>query len=82
MTPMQIFARLSSLVPPPRFPLQRLPGVFGPRSPLRGRGPARAGESWGDGDVAARQKKKRMAKTPDDASPFFASSEGMLPERW
>ena len=35
MTPMQLGARLSSLIPPPRFPLQRLSGVFGPRSPLR-----------------------------------------------
>jgi hypothetical protein len=27
------------------------------------------------------KKKKRMAKTPDDASPFVASGEGTLPER-
>ena len=29
----------------------------------------------------AKKKKKRMAKTPDDASPFVASGEGTLPER-
>jgi hypothetical protein len=27
------------------------------------------------------KKKKRIAKTPDDASPFVASDEGTLPER-
>ena len=29
----------------------------------------------------AKKKKKRMAKNPDDASPFVASGEGTLPER-
>ena len=29
----------------------------------------------------AKKKKKRIAKTPDDASPFVASGEGTLPER-
>ena len=83
MTPMQFLARLSSLIPPPRLPLQRLSGVFGPRSPLRAavvpRGPARAGAPAML--PRAKKKKKRMAKTPDDASPFVASGEGTLPER-
>jgi hypothetical protein len=30
---------------------------------------------------AKKKKKKRMAKKPDDASPFVASGEGTLPER-
>ena len=67
-------------IPPPRFPLQRLSGVFGPRSPLRAavvpRGPARAGAT-----ATLPRAKKKMAKTPDDASPFVASGEGTLPER-
>jgi hypothetical protein len=82
MTPMQFLARLSSLIPPPRFPLQRLSGVFGPRSPLRAavvpRGPARAGAT---ATLPRAKKKKRIAKKPDDASPFVASGEGTLPER-
>ena len=60
-------------------------GVRAALAAARGGGPARASESWGDGDVAARQakkkQKKRIAKTPDDASPFVASGEGTLPER-
>ncbi|MGK3967991.1 hypothetical protein WMF38_27975 [Sorangium sp. So ce118] len=35
MTPMQLLARIAALIPPPRFPWQRLSGVFAPRSPLR-----------------------------------------------
>ena len=35
MTPVQFLSRLASLIPPPRFPLQRLAAVFGPRSPSR-----------------------------------------------
>ena len=84
MTPVQCLSRLASLIPPPRFPLQRLSGVFGPRSPFRAavvpRGPARAGAT-ATLPRAKMKKKKRMAKTPDDASPFVASGEGTLPER-
>ena len=73
---------LASLIPPPRFPWQRLSGVFGPRSPLRAavvpRGPARAGAT---ATLPRAKEKKRIAKTPDDASPFVASGEGTLPER-
>jgi hypothetical protein len=65
MTPMQCLARLASLIPPPRFLLQRLSGVFGPRSPLRAavvpRGPARAGAT---ATLPRAKKKKRIAKTP------------------
>jgi hypothetical protein len=68
-------SRLASLIPPPRFPLQRLSGVFGPRSPLRAavvpRGPARAGAT---ATLPRAKKKKRIAKTPDDASPFVVAS--------
>ena len=80
MTPVQLLARLAALIPPPRFPLQRLSGVFGPRSPLRAsvvpRGPARAGAT-----APRARKQKRRAKKPDDASAFVASGEGTLPER-
>ena len=80
MTPVQFFSRLASLIPPPRFPFQRLSGVFGPRSPLRAsvvpRGPARAGAT-----APRARKKKRRAKKPDDTSAFVASGEGTSPER-
>ena len=61
----------------------RLSGVFGPRSPFRAavvpRGPvARAGARP---TLPRAKKKKRIAKTPDDASPFVVSGEGTLPER-
>ncbi len=83
MTPMQFLARLSSLITPPQFPLQRLSGVFEPRSHFRAavvpRGPARAFAT--PTLPRAKKKQKRMAKTPDDASPFVASGEGTLPER-
>ena len=35
MTPVQLLARISALIPPPRFPLLRLSGVFAPRSSWR-----------------------------------------------
>jgi hypothetical protein len=35
MTPLEFLARLSSIVPPPRYPLLRYHGVLGPRSPWR-----------------------------------------------
>jgi hypothetical protein len=82
MTPVQFLSRLASVIPPPRFPLQRLSGVFGPRSPLRAsvvpRGLARAGAAP---TLPRARKKKRTAKKPDDASPFVASGEGTLPKR-
>ena len=83
MTPVQFLSRLASLIPPPRFPLQRLSGVFGPRSPLRAsvvpRGPvARAGATP---KLPRARKKKRAAKKPDDASAFVASGEASSPER-
>ena len=43
------------------------------------RGPARAGATATL--PRAKKKKKRIAKTPDDTSPFVASGEGTLPER-
>jgi len=36
MTPLEFLARLSAIVPPPRYPLLRYAGVLGPRSPWRG----------------------------------------------
>jgi hypothetical protein len=35
MTPLEIMARLSALIPPPRYPLVRFHGVLGPRSAWR-----------------------------------------------
>jgi hypothetical protein len=71
--------------PPPRFPLQRLSGVFGPRSPLRAavvpRGPTRAGATATLPCAKKTKQKKRIAKMPNVPSPFGASGEGTLPER-
>jgi hypothetical protein len=62
--------------------LQRLSGVFGPRSPLRAavvpRGPPRAGATP---TLPRARKKKRTAKKPDAASPFVASGYATSPER-
>ena len=81
MTPVQFLSRLSSLIPPPRFPLQRLSGVFGPRSPFRAAvvpsGPvARAGVI----PTLPRAKTKRKTKR-DGASPLVSTAEGTSPER-
>ena len=35
MTPLETMARLSALIPPPRFPLVRYAGVVAPNSPWR-----------------------------------------------
>ena len=83
MTPVQFLSRLASLIPPPRFPLQRLSGVFGPRSAFRAevvpRGLlARAGATP---TLPRARKKKRRAKKPDVPSPFVASGESTSPER-
>jgi hypothetical protein len=82
MTPVQFLSRLSSLIPPPRFPLQRLSGVFGPRSPFRAAVVPRAAARAGATPTLPRaRKKKRTAKKPDDASVFAARAEGASPER-
>jgi hypothetical protein len=61
----------------------RLSGVFGPRSPLRAavvprRSAARAGATP---TLPRARKKKRTAKTPDDASRWVAGGEATSPER-
>jgi hypothetical protein len=83
MTPVQLLARIAALIPPPRFPLQRLSGVFAPRSQLRAavipRGPvARAFAT--PTKPRAKKKKKRTPTPPDNASPRGASAEGTLRE--
>jgi hypothetical protein len=84
MTPVQLLARLAALIPPPRFPLQRLSGVVAPRSRLRAAvvpsGPvARAGVTP-TLPRAKKKKKKRTPTPPDNASPRVASAEGTLRE--
>ena len=78
---MQLLARLASLIPPPRFPLQRLSGVFGPRSPFRATVVPRETGSAGATPRLPRARKKRTAKKPDVASPFVASGDATSPER-
>jgi hypothetical protein len=79
MTLVQFLSRLSSLIPPPRFPLQRLSGVFGP-APRFARPWCRAARREPVRRRRCRaRKKKRRAKKPDDASPFVACGEGTSP---
>jgi hypothetical protein len=63
MTPVQLLARIAALIPPPRFPWQRLSGVFAPRrAAARGRGAIWAcGESLCNADQAARQEEEKEA---------------------
>jgi hypothetical protein len=83
MTPVQFFARLAALIPPPRVPLQRLSGVFGPHSPFRAavvlRGPV--ARAFATPTLPRAWKNKRTTKKPEAASPFVASGEGTSPER-
>jgi hypothetical protein len=85
MTPVQLLARIAAGVPPPRFPLQRLSGVFAPRSPLRAAvvpsGPvARAFATTTRAKTKARAKTKRKTKR-DEASPWVSTAEGTSSER-
>jgi hypothetical protein len=84
MTPMQFLARISSLIPPPRYPLQRLSGVFAPRSPWRAavvpRGPVARAGATPTTPARTRAKKKRKTKAAT-ASPLVSSAEGTSPER-
>jgi hypothetical protein len=82
MTPVQLLARIAALIPPPRFPWQRLSGVFAPRSRLRAavipRGPvARAVATPTKPRAKKKKKKKKRTPTPpNNASPRVASAEG------
>jgi hypothetical protein len=76
------------LIPPPRFPLQRLSGVFALRSPFRAAVvPSEPVARAGTTPTKPRAKKKRTTTTkttptkPDAASPFVATAEGTSPER-
>src|SRR4051812_34750180 len=73
MTPVQRLARLAALIPPPRFPLQRLSGVFAPRSRLRAfvvpSGPVARAGATPTKPRAKKKKKKRTKAPPDNASP-------------
>ena len=81
---MQFLARISSLLPPPRSPLQRLSGVFAPRSPWRAavvpRGPVARAGATPTTPARTRAKKKRKTKAAP-ASPLVSSAEGTSPER-
>jgi hypothetical protein len=80
MTPVQLLARIAALIPPPRFPWQRLSGVFAPRSPLRAAvvpsGPVARAFATPTKPRAKKKKKKRTATPPDNASPRGTSVEG------
>ena len=77
---MQLLARIAALIPPPRFPWQRLSGVVAPRSPLRAAvvpsGPVARAFATPTKPRAKKKKKKRTATPPDNASPRGTSVEG------
>jgi putative transposase len=87
MTSAQFLARISALIPPPRYPLLRLHGVFAPRSSWRAAvvpsGPgARPGAPTTTRRVGKTKKKPRTAtKEEAAASPFVSSAEGTSTER-
>jgi hypothetical protein len=72
LTPLELMARLASLVPPPRFPLLRYAGVFSANSPWRSsivpRPPA-ASTSCGHAPAAS----PAAAAAPDAPSPSAAA---------
>jgi Putative transposase len=68
LEPLHFLARLSSIIPPPRYPLLRLSGVFAPRLPWRKsvvpRGPVSRGAA-----LSATPPPKKRSKASSAAAP-------------
>jgi len=80
MTPVQFLARLASIIPPPRFPLQRFSGVLAPNSPWRPavvamRPPARSGAE----PPPAKRARKRKKGSAEDAVVPSPARDAPLP---
>lgn len=78
MTPVHFLARISALVPPPRFPLLRFAGVLAPNSPWRSAvvpGEVRAGAE-GTRAAARKARKRKRAKGTSAAAERDPSKEG------
>ncbi len=78
MTPVHFLARMSALVPPPRYPLLRFAGVLAPNSPWRSAvvpGDARAGAE-GTRAPARKARKRKGAKGTSAAAERDPSKEG------
>jgi hypothetical protein len=73
LEPLAFMARLASLIPPPRFPLLRLAGVFAPSSSWRGavvpRGPAASSTVHG-GAQPGKRKRTKTKDAPTAPSPI------------
>ena len=82
MTPVQFLARIASIIPPPRFPLQRFSGVLAPNSAWRPaviamRPPAPRGGA--EPAPAKRTRRKRKKGSAEDAVFLPPASDAPLP---
>jgi hypothetical protein len=66
MTPVELLARLASLVPPPRIPLVRYFGVLAPNSPYRDRVVPKT-QPHDDTHEPEKPKNKRATKEPNES---------------
>jgi NCAIR mutase (PurE)-related protein len=71
MTPVQFLGRISALIPPPRYPLVRLSGVFAPRSSWRAAVVPKTPETR-----PAPPPSKKKTKTKRDAASSLAAEPG------
>jgi hypothetical protein len=73
LEPLRLLARIAAVIPPPRFPLLRLSGVFAPSSSWRSsvvpKGPARAADA--SRAPATKKRKPKSAPSPP-GSPILA----------
>jgi hypothetical protein len=74
MTPMEFLARLSALIPPPRYPLVRYAGVLGPRSSWRKDVVPRPRDRSPACEGAARDAGRRAAKPSTTPKPDASAS--------
>ncbi|HEX5138832.1 MAG TPA: transposase [Planctomycetota bacterium] len=63
LEPVAFLARIASIIPPPRFPLVRLAGVFAPCSPWRAAVVARAGAGSPSPSPAAKPERKKKKES-------------------
>ena len=79
MTPVQFLARLASLIPPPRFPLQRFSGVLAPNSSWRAAVVAmRPAEASGVEPRPSTRPKKKSKKDAAAAAVFLSPANDTL----
>jgi len=79
MTPVQFLARIAAMIPPPRYPLLRLSGVFAPRSSWRDavvpKGPGASRSASAVKPLGKKAKTKRETASSLGSARDGASSE-------